>query len=85
MDTGLYKPHIICETKSVFGNRTEIINTQDAEYTYSDVPIVKDFLNDNDIQEMRIISTNIGFVKTFRKQFLQVPLTEQVKSKLSNK
>lgn len=34
-----------------------------------DIPLVKAFLDDDDIQEMTITSTNIGFVKTLRKQF----------------
>lgn len=32
-----------------------------------DAPIIQAFLNDEDLQEMTIVSTNIGFVKTITK------------------
>jgi hypothetical protein len=35
----------------------------------SNLPILRAFAEDNDIQEMRLVSTNIGFVKTYSKTY----------------
>lgn len=33
------------------------------------IPVVDAFLEDNDIQEITVVSTNFGFVRTYTKQY----------------
>jgi len=35
------------------------------------IPILNAFLDDNDIQEITVCSSNFGFVKTFQKRYKQ--------------
>lgn len=69
MNLKIYKPEIRCETKSVFGNRTE--HYQHDDERLKTLPVVQAFLADDDLQDMRVCSTNIGFVKTFTKEYVR--------------
>lgn len=60
-------PVVTVESKSVFGDSYEILSFDEAIANFSKLPIVIAFLQDDEVQEMMIRSTNIGFVKTFRK------------------
>lgn len=60
-----YEPMVRLETKSVFGNRDELVPHTMLEKL--GIGVVTEWLKDNELQEMTVCSTNIGFVKTFRK------------------
>jgi len=34
-----------------------------------DLPLIKSFLEDDDIQQIKIVSTNIGFVRDYQKRY----------------
>jgi hypothetical protein len=61
----IYEPTIRIETTSVFGNREEMVPHTMLEKL--GIGVVTEWLKDNELQEMTVCSTNIGFVKTFRK------------------
>ena len=64
----LYKPEILHRGFSVFSGGEETKGT----LLFSDLPksgIIQAFLEDDDIQEITITSANIGFSRTFTKQF----------------
>jgi hypothetical protein len=68
MNLKYFQPEIICKTNSVIsGLHTEAVRFDDALF---DIPILEAFVEDEDLYEMTIVSTCIGFVKTFTKQFI---------------
>lgn len=70
MDLKLYNPTIRVKNQSVLSGEWEAdVPLDEFERNFSVFPLVMSFLEDNDIQEMRVTSTNIGFNKTFTKYF----------------
>lgn len=65
MNLKLYQPKIRWESKSVFGHFKREIPYNEL----IDKPLVKAFLEDDEIQTMTIASSNIGFVKTYTKVY----------------
>lgn len=67
----MYEPLLRCENKSIFTGGESIVSEIASDDP--DLPdVVKAFVADNDIQELRVVSTNYGFIKTFSKQFKRV-------------
>lgn len=68
--TKVYDPEIVCESKSVISGETRrtFRFDEDDEAGYAKLPLVQAFISDHEIQEMTIVSANVGFIKTFRKQ-----------------
>ena len=62
--TDIYKPHVRWESKSIFGE-----SRGTADLSIADQPILQAFWADNDIQEVRVVSTNIGFIRTYTKEY----------------
>ena len=71
MNSNTYKQEVIIKGNGFLSGKYEIeVAVGDpSQVGLWDIPLVKAFLEDDDIQEMTIVSTNIGFVKTIRKQF----------------
>jgi hypothetical protein len=68
MDLQIYNDTIHCKTASVLsGHHSEYMPISAPEF--SNIPILREFLADNDIQEITIASSCIGFVKTFTKSY----------------
>ena len=41
----------------------------------SNIGLLREFANDDDIQYMRIVSTNIGMIRTYQKRFVKMKAT----------
>ena len=66
MKLAIYDENITCVTRSVIsGNHTEKVNFQ----KLPDIAVLNAFLDDDDLQQMTITSTNIGFTRTFTKNY----------------
>ena len=64
----LYKPHLLMKgISAIAGEQTEFKPLLAAQLPKT--PLIDAFLADDDIQEITCISTNLGMVRTFRKQF----------------
>ena len=68
MNLEIYKPEITVKSKSVLSGETEKILNYDDEWIQS-MPILKAWIEDDEIQQIQIVSTNIGFIKTFTKSY----------------
>lgn len=67
MNAELYSPEIRCRTKSMIsGSHEEMVPLTDKIFNNA---ILKAWLEDDEIQEITVCSTNLGVVKTFRKFF----------------
>lgn len=42
-----------------------------SELRQSDIGVLREFANDNEIQYMRIASANIGFIRTYQKRHVE--------------
>lgn len=70
MNLQLYDSKVRCRTISMIsGDHAEEL----AHTELPDMPVIQAFLDDDDLQELRICSTNIGFVRTFSKLFRPKP------------
>ena len=59
-----YKP--LVQIKSIFlGQKREY----ECDITQSEIPLEQEFWKDNDIQYMKVISTNYGLQKEYTKQY----------------
>jgi|GEM_PF-5891460 len=68
MNLELYNADIICKTNSMIsGKHEELLPHTDS--VFNEIRILKSFLEDDDIQEIKLCSTNIGFVKSFTKSY----------------
>ena len=66
MNLEIYSPIVrLTNVGATSGNFEEYADY--GELTYGDSPILREFFNDDDVQEITIVSSNIGFIKTFRK------------------
>jgi hypothetical protein len=66
----IYQPTIIVRGFSIFAGMYEIeVQAFVSSVVPWDEPIVKAFMDDNDVQEMTITSTNIDFSRTLTKQY----------------
>lgn len=61
-----YQPEIRVRSKSMLTGETD---TKVHHSELPEIPVIREWLADDDLQEITVISTNIGFVKTFTKQF----------------
>jgi hypothetical protein len=68
MDLKVYSPEITCNTQGWLGRRTETLQYTDE--VFSDIAMLREFIADNDIQQIEIVSTNIGFIKRYAKTYL---------------
>lgn len=70
MNLELYKAEVLMKgTSAIAGVQKEFI-----PYKYTalpQTPLIKAFLDDDDIQEITVCSSNIGFVRTFQKQYIE--------------
>lgn len=74
MDLELYNSEIHCKTISaISGEHSEDIPHTSEQFK---IPILREFIADDEIQEITVVSTNIGFVRTFRKYYRKQPETE---------
>lgn len=64
----IYTRKLRYQNNSVFEKRDEIVEIGD-DCGLWDIPLVIEFLKDDDIQEISIISSCIGFIKTLTKQY----------------
>jgi hypothetical protein len=62
-----YLELIQTNSNSIFGKVERFDNYKKLE----EQPLLKAFLDDNDLQEITICSSNIGFVNTYRKFYLK--------------
>ena len=67
MDTEIYQEELRCTSKSFFGESDKMVKY--TEIGAENIPILKAFLEDNDIQEIKLVSTNIGFIKSYTKVY----------------
>ena len=72
----LYHDAIRVTATSLISGKTDCYHRRGEPIAESlfDIPLVKAFLEDEDIQEMTLVSTNIGFVRTLRKYYNSCPL-----------
>ena len=65
----LYDDEVHVEVRSVIsGNHHDVESL--AAMRESDIELIRVFARDDDIQYMRVASTNIGFVRTYEKRFV---------------
>lgn len=69
MNLGIYKPEIRERRSSILTGEGEQMIPHDDE-GLNRIAVIKAFLDDDDLQEMTVCSTNIGFVRTFRKFYI---------------
>lgn len=62
----IYIPEIHVKSKSML---EELGYTTQYDSDEMSHPILKAFIDDNDIQEIRICSSNIGFIRTYSKYY----------------
>lgn len=65
----IYKPAIKYESISILAGKTEMDVIPGDNNLLWDAPLIAAFMADNDIQQIKFVSTNIGFVKTLTKQY----------------
>lgn len=68
MNLDIYSPIVRSIRKSMISGE----DTEDIDYRESlsaRPAVLQAFLEDDDLQEMTVVSTNIGFVRTYRKQY----------------
>ena len=67
MDTELYLDELYIKSNTILAGRIEyFIHIEDPHLKQ---PILQLFLEDDDLQEITICSSNLGFVRTYRKCF----------------
>jgi hypothetical protein len=67
LNLAMYGPTIRCKTKSMIsGEHTEDVDHCDP---LLDIPVLQEFLRDDDLQEIVVVSTNFGFIRTFTKHY----------------
>lgn len=67
MNLKLYNSELRCRTKSILnGEREEIIPATDPMFQ---IGVIKAFLEDDRLQEITVVSADLGFTKTFRKSY----------------
>ena len=65
----VYEPELTLEVQSMLtGEYIEGVTPGDGNPLW-EFPIVKAFLEDDDLQEMQIVSTNIGFIRKLTKHY----------------
>ena len=65
MNLKIYKKDLRYKNSGILSGQKDIlINYKNKIFN---IPVMKEFLNDNDLQEITIISTCVGFKKTFTK------------------
>jgi len=69
MNLDLYEREIYHEGYSVFTYGETVSGTVDYEELSQKFPVLKAFLDDDDLQEIRIVSANIGFSRIYCKRF----------------
>lgn len=69
MDEKTFSQTLRLQNNSMLSGKYDKQVTIGDEHLPWDMPIIRAFLDDNDITEMTIVSTNIGFIKTLTKQF----------------
>ena len=62
--TDIYKPHVRWESRSIFGD-----SRGTADLSVADQPILRAFWEDNDLQELTVVSTKIGMIRTYTKEY----------------
>ena len=65
----LYQKQIRLQNKSMISGTYDKLVDADAPELPTDMPIIKAWLDDDDIQEITIVSASVGFIKTFTKQY----------------
>ena len=68
MNLELYEPEITVRSESILTGKTEKVLNYDDKLIQSK-PILKAWLEDDEIQEIQITSTCCGFIKTFTKSY----------------
>lgn len=68
MDLKHYNSEIHCKTKSMISGKHEEMMPH-TDPVFESIGVLKAWLADDDLQEITVCSTNIGFVKTFTKSF----------------
>jgi len=66
MNLDTYYPKIRIISNSALGGKQDRFEDYDNSW-FNNIPTVKAWLEDNDLQELTVCSGNIGFVYTFRK------------------
>lgn len=63
----IYKPYLLMKGFSIFSRNDEWVevNVEDIP----DTPLMKAFIEDHDIQEIRYVSGNIGMARTWQKMY----------------
>ena len=69
INEAIYQRQLRLKGSGVFrGEHSEFVEVDDENLPW-DAKIIEAFLSDDDIQEITIVSANIGFVKTLTKQY----------------
>lgn len=68
MNLKIYKPEITCKGDSMLSGST-VEEIAHSEPRLEKIPILREFMADDDLQEITVCSTNFGFVKTFTKHY----------------
>ena len=61
----IYSEELTLRQEGMFGKHTSKIHQEELQK----IPLLKAFWEDNDVQEITIVSTNFGFIKTFSKSY----------------
>lgn len=69
MNENLYERTIYHTGMSVFTGGKEVSGEIDVDRMPVQIPLIKAFLEDDDIQEITITSGSVGFVRTYAKRF----------------
>lgn len=64
----IYQPTLHYEGSSMIAGKTDMEVTPGDDNLPWDAPLIAAFMADNDIQQIKFCSTNIGFVKTLTKR-----------------
>lgn len=64
----MYADEVDVQVESMLtGEHTDIESLEDLRN--SGIGVIREWANDNDLQYLRVCSTNIGFIRTYQKRF----------------
>lgn len=74
----IYNPMILCRRKSLLsGSGEEWENVEDMLADECCPPVLREWIEDVDLQEITVVSTNIGFTRTYTRFYNQLTREQQ--------
>jgi hypothetical protein len=65
--TDIYEPIVDIKSKGIFGDRKGVLNIQ--EHFDEQPKLIQAWWEDNDVQYIKIVSTNVGFIREMTKRY----------------